>query len=105
MLPRLDPSPTTALFDLNTKKAVYERFSIPWYWVVVPDVEQRPTVRLAAPDSKACRLVAVIAATSRHAARQPGCHGRGRGGQRTARQELVPLLATPRSRVGRQPPR
>lgn len=33
-------SPSTALFDLNTKKAVYERFSIASYWVVIPDVEQ-----------------------------------------------------------------
>jgi Uma2 family endonuclease len=33
-------SPSTALFDLNTKKAVYERFSIESYWVVVPDVDQ-----------------------------------------------------------------
>jgi len=33
-------SPSTALFDLNTKKAVYERFSIESYWVVVPDADQ-----------------------------------------------------------------
>jgi Uma2 family endonuclease len=33
-------SPSTALFDLNTKKAVYERFSIESYWVVVPDRDQ-----------------------------------------------------------------
>jgi Uma2 family endonuclease len=33
-------SSSTALFDLNTKKAVYERFSIESYWVVVPDVDQ-----------------------------------------------------------------
>jgi Uma2 family endonuclease len=33
-------SPSTALFDLNTKKAVYERFSIASYWVVIPDVDQ-----------------------------------------------------------------
>jgi Uma2 family endonuclease len=33
-------SPSTALFDLNTKKAVYERFSIGCYWIVVPDAEQ-----------------------------------------------------------------
>jgi Uma2 family endonuclease len=32
-------SPSTALFDLNTKKAVCERFSIESYWVVVPDVD------------------------------------------------------------------
>ena len=28
---------STALFDMNTKKAVYERFGILSYWVVVPD--------------------------------------------------------------------
>jgi Uma2 family endonuclease len=33
-------SPSTALFDLNTKKAVYERFSIASYWVVIPDADQ-----------------------------------------------------------------
>jgi Uma2 family endonuclease len=33
-------SPSTALFDLNTKKAVYERFSIGSYWIVVPDPDQ-----------------------------------------------------------------
>ncbi len=33
-------SPSTALFDLNTKKAVYERFSIESYWIAVPDVDQ-----------------------------------------------------------------
>lgn len=30
-------SPSTALFDLNTKKAVYERFGVASYWIVVPD--------------------------------------------------------------------
>lgn len=30
-------SPSTALFDLNTKKAVYERFGVESYWIVVPD--------------------------------------------------------------------
>ncbi len=32
-------SPSTAVFDLNTKKAVYERFGIQSYWIVVPDVD------------------------------------------------------------------
>ena len=32
-------SPSTAVFDLNTKKAVYERFGIESYWIVVPDVK------------------------------------------------------------------
>jgi Uma2 family endonuclease len=29
-------SPSTALIDLNRKKAVYERFGVPSYWIVVP---------------------------------------------------------------------
>ena len=33
-------SGSTALFDLNTKKAVYERFSIGSYWVVILDADQ-----------------------------------------------------------------
>ena len=33
-------SPSTALFDLNTKKAVYERFSIESYWIVVPHTDR-----------------------------------------------------------------
>ena len=31
-------SPSTALFDLNRKKAAYERFGVPSYWIVVPDL-------------------------------------------------------------------
>jgi Uma2 family endonuclease len=30
-------SPSTALIDLNRKKAAYERFGVPSYWVVIPD--------------------------------------------------------------------
>lgn len=30
-------SPSTALFDLNTKKAAYERMRVPSYWVVDPE--------------------------------------------------------------------
>jgi Uma2 family endonuclease len=30
-------SPSTALIDLNVKKAAYERFGIDAYWIVVPD--------------------------------------------------------------------
>ena len=33
-------SPSTALIDLNLKKAAYERFGVPSYWVVIPDIGQ-----------------------------------------------------------------
>jgi len=33
-------SPSTALVDLNRKKAAYERFGIPSYWIVNPDPPQ-----------------------------------------------------------------
>ncbi|KJK50866.1 hypothetical protein UK23_09445 [Lentzea aerocolonigenes] len=31
-------SPSTALIDLNMKKAVYERLGVPSYWIIDPDV-------------------------------------------------------------------
>ena len=37
-------SPDSALRDLNLKKAAYERFGIPSYWVIDPDLE-RPGLR------------------------------------------------------------
>src|SRR5215469_14033514 len=33
-------SPSTALIDLNRKKAAYERFGVECYWVVVPDLDK-----------------------------------------------------------------
>jgi Uma2 family endonuclease len=33
-------SPRTALMDLNTKKAAYERFGVESYWVVVPELDK-----------------------------------------------------------------
>jgi Uma2 family endonuclease len=32
-------SPSTALIDLNLKKAVYEKYGVPSYWVVDPDAD------------------------------------------------------------------
>lgn len=37
-------SPDSALRDLNLKKAAYERFGVPSYWVIDPDLAQ-PSVR------------------------------------------------------------
>jgi Uma2 family endonuclease len=37
-------SPHSVLRDLNLKKAAYERFGIPSYWVVDPDLD-RPSLR------------------------------------------------------------
>jgi len=33
-------SPSTALIDLNLKKAAYEQFGVPSYWVVIPDQDK-----------------------------------------------------------------
>jgi Uma2 family endonuclease len=37
-------SPDSALRDLNLKKAAYERFGVPSYWIIDPDLDQ-PSVR------------------------------------------------------------
>jgi Uma2 family endonuclease len=37
-------SPDSALCDLNLKKAAYERFGIPSYWVIDPDLDE-PSLR------------------------------------------------------------
>jgi Uma2 family endonuclease len=37
-------SPDSALRDLNLKKAAYERFGVPSYWVIDPDLDQ-PSLR------------------------------------------------------------
>lgn len=40
-------SPSTALHDLNTKKAVYERIGVPSYWIIDPD---QPSMQVFEPD-------------------------------------------------------
>jgi Uma2 family endonuclease len=45
-------SPSTALFDLNTKQAVYERFSVPSYWMVVPHVDQPELIAFELHDGR-----------------------------------------------------
>jgi Uma2 family endonuclease len=46
-------SPSTALIDLNRKKAAYEQFGVPSYWIVDPDPD-RPelTVYELGPDGR-----------------------------------------------------
>jgi Uma2 family endonuclease len=45
-------SPSTALFDLNTKKAVYERFGVQSYWIVVPDADKPELVAFELRDGR-----------------------------------------------------
>jgi len=45
-------SPSSAFFDPKTKKAVYERFSIESYWVVVPDVDQPELIAFQLRDGR-----------------------------------------------------
>jgi len=45
-------SPSTALFDLNTKKAVYERFSVESYWIVVPHVDRPELIAFELRDGR-----------------------------------------------------
>ena len=52
-------SPDSVLRDLNLKKAAYERFGIPSYWVVDPDLE-RPSLRAYELDSGAYAEVAHV---------------------------------------------
>jgi len=53
-------SPSTALVDLNRKKAAYERFGVPSYWIVNPDPPQLGLTVLELRDGR----YALIAETS-----------------------------------------
>jgi Uma2 family endonuclease len=46
-------SPSTALIDLNRKKAAYEKFGVPSYWIIDPEPEQPELIVFElAPDGK-----------------------------------------------------
>lgn len=44
-------SPTTALIDLNLKKAAYEKYGVPSYWIVDPDPDT-PSLRAFEMDDR-----------------------------------------------------
>ena len=64
-------SPSTALVDLNRKKAAYEKFGVPSYWIVNPDPD-RPelTVFELGPDGKYAEA-ALVAGTAPFSALRP----------------------------------
>ncbi len=45
-------SPSTALVDLNVKRAVYEQFGIESYWIVVPDVDKPELIAFELRDGR-----------------------------------------------------
>src|SRR5260370_18652049 len=53
-------SPSTALVDLNRKKAAYERFGVPSYWIVNPDPPQPKLTVFELRDGRS----ALVAATT-----------------------------------------
>ena len=63
-------SPSTALVDLNRKKAAYERFGIPSYWVVHPDLD-RPSVRAYELDGGSYAEVAHVTGADAFRVRKP----------------------------------
>ena len=63
-------SPHSVLRDLNLKKAAYERFGIPWYWVVDPDLD-RPSLRAFELDGGSYAEVAHVSGNEAFRARKP----------------------------------
>jgi Uma2 family endonuclease len=63
-------SPDSVLRDLNLKKAAYERFGIPSYWVVDPDLD-RPSLRSYELDGGAYTEVAHVSGAEAFRASKP----------------------------------
>ncbi len=62
-------SPSTALHDLNTKKAVYERIGVPSYWIIDPD---QPSMQVFDVDAEGhYQLVAKVTGREAFQAERP----------------------------------
>lgn|SRR5215472_505414 len=53
-------SRSTVLFDMNTKKAVYERYGIGSYWIVVPDRERAALLAFELRDGRYQEIAQVV---------------------------------------------
>jgi Uma2 family endonuclease len=53
-------SPSTALIDLNRKKAAYERFGVESYWVVVPDRDEPEVIVFERRDGRYKEVAHVV---------------------------------------------
>jgi Uma2 family endonuclease len=63
-------SPSTALIDLNVKKAAYERFGIDAYWIVVPDPAEPSLTAFELTDGR-YELAAQVTGDDVFSARRP----------------------------------
>jgi Uma2 family endonuclease len=63
-------SPDSALRDLNLKKAAYERYGVPCYWVIDPDLD-RPALRAFELSGGVYREIANVTGDQAFAARRP----------------------------------
>ncbi len=63
-------SPDSVLRDLNLKKAAYERFSVPSYWVIDPDLD-KPGLRVFEFDGACYKEVAHVTGDEAFRAERP----------------------------------